>query len=511
MYPGLFADKDPDRIACLAPDTHESVTFAELEERSNQGAQLFRSLHLRVGDCIAIFMENNARYLEICWAAQRSGLYYTCIANHLTASEVLYIARDCGARVFITSASNEGVAHQVREQLPPSTAFFSVDGDLPGYQSWEAAAASQPALRIRDEAEGHDFLYSSGTTGRPKGVRIALSGQPLGSDPDYAEKIRELSGNPNEGDLMYSPAPLYHAAPLRFCMGMHRVGGGCVIPRKFDAENSLALIDTHRISHSLWVPTMFVRMLRLPEQTRQRYDVSSLVAAIHGAAPCPIEIKQAMIDWFGPVLLEYYGGTEGNGLCLIDSHEALSHPGSVGRPVLGELRILDDNHNEVDPFVDGTIYFAEGFEFQYHGDRDKTEKSKSPQGWTTLGDIGHVDDEGYLYLTDRQAFMIISGGVNIYPQEIENRLITHPSVMDVAVFGVPHEDLGESVMAVVQPIDSVESGPSLAAELLSYCRETLSPIKCPKTIEFDKALPREANGKLYKRLLKERYRDGATP
>ena len=505
MYPGVFAEQDPDRPACIATDSGEVVTFAELEERSNQGAQLFRQLGLREGDCIALYMENNARFMEICWAAQRSGLFYTCIATHLTAPEVAYIVADCDARLLITSVAKAAVATELLELLPSSLELFMVGESTESYSSWEQAAGTQPTQRIAGETEGHDFLYSSGTTGRPKGVRIALKGVPLGEDTEFFSKLKAISGNPSEGDLMYSPAPLYHAAPLRFCMTMHRVGGGCVLPTKFDAQESLRLIEQHRCTHSLWVPTMFVRMLKLPEDLRRQYDISSLQAAIHGAAPCPIEVKRAMIDWFGPVLLEYYGGSEGNGLCLIDSHETLERPGSVGRGVLGEVRILDEDQQEVEPGVDGTVYFAEGFEFEYYKDPDKTDQSRSRQGWTTLGDIGHVDEDGYLYLTDRKAFMIITGGVNVYPQEVENRLITHPAVLDVAVFGIPDEDFGETVKAVVQPMDFEQAGPELEQTLVAYCREVLSSVKCPRSIDFDRALPREANGKLYKRLLKDRY------
>jgi acyl-CoA synthetase (AMP-forming)/AMP-acid ligase II len=486
-------------------DTAEVVTFADLEARSNQGAHLFRSLGLRAGDCIALYMENTARYLEICWAAQRSALYYTCIASHLTAPEVGYILGDCGARVLVTSSGKAAVAGALRPALPRHLECFMVDGTAPGYRSWEEAATAQPTSRIADESEGHDFLYSSGTTGRPKGVRIPLSGLPLGEDRRYHERVETLAGNPRERDLLYSPAPLYHAAPLRFCMTMHRVGAGCVLPKRFDAETSLRLIEAYRCSHSLWVPTMFVRLLKLPPEVRRRYDLSSLRVAIHGAAPCPVEVKARMIEWLGPVLLEYYGATEGNGLCCIASDEWLAHRGSVGRAVLGEVHILDEQEGEVPAGEIGGIYFAEGYEFEYYNDPEKTAQSRSRQGWTTLGDIGYVDREGYLYLTDRKAHTIITGGVNVYPQEVENRLITHPAVLDVAVFGVPDEDLGEAVKAVVQPLDMAGAGPHLEAALIAYCREELSPIKCPRSIDFEASLPREANGKLYKRLLKDRY------
>ena len=505
MYLGVFAEQDPDRPAVIITDTEEVVTFGQLESRSIQGSRLFRSLGLTVGDSIALYMENNARFLEICWAAHRAGLYYTCVASHLTTPEVAYIVEDCDAKLFITSIEKRLAADALHDTLDASITRFMVDGVSPGYSSWEEASDTQPTTRLVDEIEGHDSLYSSGTTGRPKGVRIPIPGHKLGEAPGLDGKTDHLYGHPQERDMMYSPAPLYHAAPLRFCMGMHRVGAGFVVPKRFDAEAALAHIEKYQCTHSLWVPTMFVRMLKLPAEVRARYNLSSLRAAIHGAAPCPIEVKQQMIDWFGPVLLEYYGATEGNGLCGITSDEWLQGKGSVGQAVVGEVRILDEDDREVPAGDTGGIYFANGYDFKYQKDQEKTEQVRSAQGWTTLGDIGYVDEGGYLFLTDRKAFMIISGGVNVYPQEIENRLINHPAVLDVAVFGVPDEDLVEAVKAVVQPLDMSSVGEDLAAELIAYCRETLSPVKCPRSIDFTDKLPREDNGKLYKRLLRDRY------
>ena len=504
MYPGTFAETAPDRPACIMPDAGEVVTYAQLEDRSNQGAQLFRALGLAVGDVIAIYMENHPRYLEICWAAQRSGLYYTCIASHLTAPEVAYVLQDCGARAFITSKSKSAVAQALAENFAHLHRFMVEEADA-GYESWEEALGSQPTARIADETEGSDFLYSSGTTGKPKGVRIPLTGLALGEDNRFEHIAELMLPGRTEGDLLYSPAPLYHAAPLRFCMGTHRAGTGCVVPLKFEAEECLRLLEHHRCAESLWVPTMFVRLLKLPESVRERYDVSSMRAAIHGAAPCPVPVKQQMIDWFGPVFMEYYGATEANGLCIIDSHDWQERPGSVGQAVLGHVHILDDDDNEVPPGTEGSVYFGDGYDFSYHNDPEKTAAARSPQGWSTLGDAGHLDEAGYLYLTDRKAFTIITGGVNVYPREVEDRLVMHPAVLDAAVFGVPHEDLVEQVKAVVQLVDDRPADPALETELLAYCRETLSPVKCPRSIDFVERLPREANGKLYKRLLRDRY------
>ena len=356
MYPGVFAEHDPDRPAVILADTGEVVTFSQLEERSIQGSHLFRSLGLGLGDSIAIYMENNGRFLEICWAAHRAGLYYTCIASHLTAPEVTYIVEDCDAQIFITSANKVGIVAGSPVQLSSSLMRYMVGGASDGYTCWEEACAAQPTTRIENEVEGRDSLYSSGTTGRPKGVRIPIAGYALGEDPGFGAKTDHLYGHPGEHDVMYSPAPLYHAAPLRFCMGMHRVGAGCVVPGRFDAESALAHIERYRCTHSLWVPTMFVRMLKLAPVVRNRYDISTLRAAIHGAAPCPIEIKQQMIDWFGPVLIEYYGATESNGMCGITSPEWLQRKGSVGKAVVGEVRILDDNDEEVPAGQTGGIF-----------------------------------------------------------------------------------------------------------------------------------------------------------
>jgi long-chain acyl-CoA synthetase len=280
---------------------------------------------------------------------------------------------------------------------------------------------------------------------------------------------------------------------------------------KFDAEQALALIERYRVTHSQWVPTMFVRLLRLPEDVKRKYDLSTHRCAVHAAAPCPIEIKRQMIEWWGPILYEYYAGSEGNGFAVINSEEWLAHPGSVGRAILGELRILDEDGRQCPPRVAGGIYFANGPKFEYHNDPAKTAGAYSTEGWSTLGDVGYVDEEGWLYLTDRKAYMIISGGVNIYPQEAENVLTAHPKVVDVAVFGVPNAEFGEEVKAVVQPVDMAQAGPPLAEELIAYCRERLADVKCPRSIDFDPELPRHPNGKLYKRILRDRYwRDRAS-
>jgi long-chain acyl-CoA synthetase len=505
LHPSVIAEKTPDKPAIVMAASGETLTYRELEDRSNQGAQLFRRFGLKLGDGIAIFMENTIRYLEICWAAQRSGLYYTCISSRLTAGEAEYIVRDCGAKLFIASHGLASAAEELRPRLE-GVMLLSVGGALPGYARYEDAAAAQPKTRIADETAGADMLYSSGTTGRPKGVRHALEGLPIDAPSTFGALVSLLFGL-NEDTVYLSPAPLYHAAPLRYCMAIHRMGGTAVVMEHFDAETALRYIGQDHVTAAQFVPTMFVRMLKLPDEIRTKYDVSSLKSAIHAAAPCPIEIKRKMIDWWGPVLHEYYAGTEGNGFCYVNSADWLTHPGTVGKSLLGELHICGENGEELPAGEEGVIYFGGGTAFEYHNDAKKTAESRHPSNstWSTLGDVGKVDADGYLYLTDRKAFMIISGGVNIYPQEAENLLINHPRVVDAAVIGVPNEDFGEEVKAVVQPADWRDAGPELAEELMAYCRRHLSPIKCPRSVDFEPELPRHPTGKLYKRLIRDRY------
>ena len=504
MHPFHHAKAMPEKPAYIMAGSGEVVTYGELDRRSNRYAQLFRSKGLAYGDHIAIVMENNARYFEACWGAQRAGLYFTCISSRLTAGETAYIVRDCGAKLVVTSGVMGDMAADLLAELDDGVLPLILGGDLAGWTRLEPLLDAQPDTPIADEIAGTDMLYSSGTTGRPKGVKVALTGDAIDAIRPLHQVTAKLYDMSPE--MIYlSPAPLYHAAPLRFNMQVQKIGGTCIVMEKFDAEWALQLIEKHRAAHSQWVPTMFVRMLKLPEEVRARYDVSSMRVAIHAAAPCPVEVKRRMIEWWGPVLYEYYAGSEGNGFCAITSEEWLAHPGSVGRSLVGELHIVGDDGADLPTGEEGLIYFANGPEFSYHNDPGKTAESKNEKGWTTLGDVGRVDADGYLYLTDRKAFMIISGGVNIYPQEAEDVLITHPRVADVAVIGVPNEDFGEEVKAVVQPMDWAEAGPDLAEALMAHCRKHLSAVKCPRSVDFEKELPRHPTGKLYKRLLRDRY------
>ena len=510
MYPGVHAQTNPDKTAYVMAGSGESVTYGELNDRSNQLANLFRGAGLQRGDSIALMLENHPRYFEILWAAQRAGLYYTAISSRLTTSETEYIINDCAAKVFITSDYKRDVAAAIIEATPDVRVRLMLDGTADGYESYEDAIAEQPTTPIADESEGTDMLYSSGTTGRPKGVRMPMPEGEMGQHSSVSMLGEMLYGF--NADMVYlSPAPLYHAAPLRFSMAVQRMGGTVIVMEHFDPTEFLRLIEQHKVTHTQVVPTMFVRMLKLPKEEREQFDVSSLQIAIHAAAPCPIPIKEQMIEWWGSKIMEYYAGTEGNGFCAITSDEWLQHKGSVGRPLMGVVHIVGEDGEEVSgPREEGTIYFESGSTFEYHNDPEKTASSRDPKGrgWSTLGDVGYVDEDGYLYLTDRKAYMIISGGVNIYPQEAENLLTTHPKVLDVAVIGVPNEDFGEEVKAVVQLVDGVEPSPELERELIAFCKSELADVKCPRSVDFVDELPRHPTGKLYKRLLRDTYWEG---
>lgn len=506
-HPRKLAQDKPDKPVVIMAGSGEIVTRMQLEERANQCAQMLRDLGLKKGDNIAILMENRPQFIEICAAAARCGLFYTAISTHLAVPEVEYIVNDSGAKALFTSMSMiEKIGNLVFNE-PEAVHKFMVDGKINGYESYEASVSRFSTEPIPDEASGRDMLYSSGTTGRPKGIKAQIEELPYGEVTDKVVSLALLF-NLTEEAIYLSPAPLYHAAPLRFVMVTLRAGGTVVIMEKFDAFQALAAIEKYKVTHSQWVPTMFVRMFKMPQEDRNRFDLSTHEVAIHAAAPISVKIKQDMIDWWGPVLFEYYAGTEGNGLCAIQSEEWMEHKGSVGRSFIGQAHILDENGDELPPGEIGTIYFSDSDEFEYHNDPVQTAASRSKQGWSTLNDVGYIDEEGYLYLTDRKSNMIISGGVNIYPQEAENILINHPQVMDVAVIGVPNEEFGEEVKGVVQPRDISEAGPELEQELIAYCHQQLSRIKCPVSIDFEEDLPRTPTGKLLKRLIRERYWKG---
>ncbi|QIX53500.1 acyl-CoA synthetase [Rhodococcus sp. DMU1] len=504
MTPSHHADKAPDTPAIVMGSSGEVVTFAQLEDHSSRFARALRDRGVRRGDHIAILMENNREYLEVAWAAQRSGLYFTAVNTHLRPEEVQYILDDSGAGALVTSAAMAAVVAGL--DLTHIRVRVMTGGASPGFENYGRVLARSALMPRDEEFEGREMLYSSGTTGRPKGVRKPMPDKHFGDPESAPVQIARgflRYGTPSD-TVFLSPAPLYHAAPLVFAMSWHRLGATVVVMEKFDARQCLELIERHRVTDAQFVPTMFVRMLRLPEDVRRQYDLSSLRNAVHGAAPCPIAVKRAMLDWWGPVIHEYYSGTEDVGACVITPQEWLAHPGSVGRPMT-ECHVVGEDGEELPPGEIGVVYFGGGRPFEYHNDPEKTASVADTRGWRTLGDMGYADDGGYLYLTDRKAHMIVSGGVNIYPQEVENHLAAHPAIMDVAVIGVPDDEMGESVKAVVELVNPSNAGPELEAELIDYCRAALASYKCPRSVDFVDDLPRNPNGKLYKRLLRERY------
>jgi len=514
-HPGVHARTDPDKPAIVMarglhqPPPADTVTYAELEAQSARLARAWRAAGLQPGDGVALLLENHPRFLVAAWAAQRSGLYFTPISTQLGAAEVRYILSDSGASVLVASARTAAVAADAAAGLDAPLrlrllADEPADGPPPGFVGWDDVVAGQAGEPLADETEGADMVYSSGTTGRPKGIKRPLSGDLFGTPPRRLAAMVDLYGfGP---DTVYlSPAPLYHAGPLRFAMTAQRLGATVVVMDRFNAEAALDALERHRATHSFWVPTMFVRLLQLPPALRDGRSLAGHRVALHGGAPCPAEVKRQMMDWWGPVLHEFYGGSEGAAYVACRPDEWLARPGTVGRSLRGRIHVLAEDGSELPPGEMGEIWFEGGQPFEYHNDPDKTAATRRPDGWTTLGDIGYVDADGYLFLTDRKAFTIVSGGVNVYPQEAENVLAGHPEVADVAVFGVPNAEFGEEVKAVVVPVDPAGGTPEFEAELIRFCRDRLAAYKCPRTVDFRTEVPRGDNGKLYKRALRDEY------
>ncbi|MCV7281631.1 acyl-CoA synthetase [Mycolicibacterium flavescens] len=499
------AEATPDKPAIIMHPSGTTVTFAELEARANRLAHHFRRHGFVEGDTVAILMENNEHMHAVMWAARRSGLYYVPINTHLTSAEAAYIIDNSNAKGIIGSAALrktlEGLGAELPNGLPEL--LLIADGDLDGWQRYPECVAAHPDTPIADEIEGDLLQYSSGTTGRPKGIKRELPHLSPAEAPGLMTMLVAVWMQPDS--VYLSPAPLYHTAPSVWSMTVQAAGYTTVVMEKFDAEGALDAIQRYGVTHGQFVPVMFTRMLKLPDSVRNSYDVSSLKRVIHAAAPCPVEIKKQMIDWWGPIIDEYYASSEAHGSTLISAEEWLTHPGSVGKPMTGTLHICDEDGNELPPFEPGEIYFEGGHTFEYLNDPDKTAKAQNKHGWMTVGDIGYVDEEGYLYLTDRRHHMIISGGVNIYPQEAENMLVTHPKVLDAAVFGVPDDEMGQRVHGAVQTVDPADATPEFGDELIAWLRDRLAHYKCPRTLTFEPQMPRTDTGKLYKQELIKKY------
>jgi len=505
MHPSIHAATHPGKPACIMAETGEALTYGELDARSNQLAHFLRAQDVMPGDTIAIVLENSPCLFISAWAAQRAGVYFACLSYRLSGNDLDYIFRDSGAKLVIGSQATQAVIDAAAFDGP----VLYVDAPQGEQRPLGELIDIYPATPIADEMAGSDMLYSSGTTGRPKGVK-----QPFVPDLPIARPspllgVAQTRFGMGPDSVYLSPAPLYHAGPLRWSMLVQRLGGTVVVMEKFDAEAALASIERHRVTVAQWVPTHFSRLLQLPDTVRAAHDLSSLTIALHAAAPCPVPVKQRMLDWWGPIVHEYYGGTENNGLTMIGPEEWRQKPGSVGRAFVGEVRICDDDGATRPAGVIGDVYFAGGQNFEYHNDPAKTRSAYNDQGWSTLGDIGYLDADGYLFLTDRKNFTIISGGVNIYPQEIENALGEHPAIADVAVFGAPDPDFGERVVAVAELIAGVMASDELAEDIRRFARDRLGGLKAPKQVDFIDALPREPTGKLFKKKLVEDYRQRA--
>jgi fatty-acyl-CoA synthase len=504
MHPIAHAATRPDHPAVIMTGSGKQITYGQMEAESNRFAHLLRAHGIGAGDAFAVLLENRIEFFTLIWGSQRAGTMLVPISSRLTAPEAAYIIRDAEAKLLITSGYFAGMLGDIRKECPGLTVLVMDSGDA---EDFAAALAAEAPTPIPDQSAGMVMLYSSGTTGRPKGIRPAPPADP---DPQAAVPLVGLAvmgaGMPTDGAMVYlSPAPLYHAAPIGWCSVVHRLGGTVVMMERFDPEEALAAIEKYKVTDSQWVPTHFVRFLKLDPAIRTKYDLSSHQRALHAAAPCPVPIKREMIEWWGPIVNEYYAGSESIGMTMVRSTDWLTHPGSVGKAIYGTLHICGPDGEEVAVGQDGLIYFENALLPTYHNDPAKTAEAMHPKGWMTLGDIGHLDADGFLFLTDRKSHMIISGGVNIYPQEIENLLVTHAKVMDAAVIGAPCPDLGEKVVAVVQPRDMADAGPDLEMELRAFLAPSLSKIKMPKLFDFRPELPREANGKLYKRELRDEY------
>jgi acyl-CoA synthetase (AMP-forming)/AMP-acid ligase II len=504
LKPGTYADRDPDRLAVIEHATGRTLTYRELEDRSARLAGLWRQRGIGRGDHVAVLLENQAEYFVVAWAAQRAGVYLTPVNWHLGADEAGYIIGDCGARAVVSTARLGALLADMRAVTDGVPVRLAVDGDVDGWDAFDAAVDAAPPIDPADEREGTWMFYSSGTTGRPKGIKPPQRDEPFGTGIQFDAMLTMLFGF--REDMRYLvPAPMYHAAPLGWSIGCQRQGGTVVLLDRFDAAGTLRAIEQHRVTHVQFVPTHFVRMLKLDPAVRASADLSSLEVVVHAAAPCPPDVKEAMLDWLGPIVWEYYSGSEGAGFCMIGPDEWRAHRGSVGRSLLGTPHVVGPDGEELGVGETGQLWFDAAQPFEYHGDPAKTKEAVNDRGWATIGDIGHVDAEGYVFLTDRVSHTVISGGVNIYPREIEDVLVVHPEVLDVAVIGVPDDEMGERLLAIVEPAPGVEGGDDLAEELRRHCRDRLAGYKVPREVVFVAELPRLPTGKVRKSELRRQY------
>ncbi|WP_410602098.1 acyl-CoA synthetase [Amycolatopsis sp. lyj-90] len=503
-----IAAQEPERVALVDPDGR-SIGYGDLAAKANAYARGLQALGLEAGDVVVVLQPNGDELVAAYFAAIQSGLYIVVVNWHLVGPEVAYILSDSGAKAFLAHERFADVAIAAADEAGIAERGRFAVGDVPGFRRIEELGSGEGDGRPERRTAGSPMLYTSGTTGRPKGVRRPLSGADPDSVPGASTWFFGIFGlAPHDDHVHLCGSPLYHTAVLNFVAISLQLGHTAVLMDRWDAEDMLRLIERHRVTHSHMVPTQFRRLLGLPDDVRAAHDLSSLRVMIHGAAPCPLEVKRRMLDWWGPVVTEYYAATEGGGTA-ISGEEWLKKPGSVGLPWPGStIKILDDEGTELPPGETGTVYMKMGdSKFEYHKDRAKTDKARVGDLFT-LGDVGHLDDDGYLFLHDRKADLIISGGVNVYPAEIEGELVMHPKIADVAVFGVPHEDWGEAIKAVVQPADGVEPSEELTAEILEYAAARLAKFKLPRSVGYLPELPRDPNGKLYKRKLRDPYWEG---
>jgi fatty-acyl-CoA synthase len=513
MYPEYWAADDPNKAAVIMVEDGTVLTYGELALHSRQLANAFHDLGLQVGDHVSVQLRNSPRYFEVVWGALLAGLHISPISTYATNDDLAYIVRDSESKVFITSDDFAATAPELPGLVPSCGTWIMLGTLSDGYLDYE---------RVLDDARtdptpanaplGEYMLYSSGTTGRPKGILRKLSNRTVG-DGSIANRFLNKVFGVDRHSVYLSPAPLYHGAPLGFTMGIISLGGTAAVMRKFEPAVALRSIEELRVTHSQWVPTMFTRLLALDEGTRSAFDLSAHKVAIHSSAPCPRHIKEAMLQWWGPILHEYYSGTEDVGVTYASPQDWLAHPGTVGRPLGFQIHICDENGAELPRRASGLVYFeSRRAPFEYHKDIAKTGTARHPEhpNWVTLDDVGYLDEDGFLFLTDRASFMIISGGVNIYPQEIEDVLVKHPSVTDIAVIGIPDEDMGERVLAIVEPVPGSGTPAELESELTHYAQSNLAGPKRPRAYQFVDRLPRLETGKLAKQELVERYARSAT-